>query len=59
MCVQNFMAGGVREEGCWASAAAMVIAVLLVFLCVSFVFLCGVQLLHLSDSPFFYVPTLG
>ena len=43
-------------EGCGkrvvrASAAAMVIAVLLVFLCVSFVFLCGVQLLHLSDSP--------
>ena len=35
-----------------ASVAAMVIAMLLVILCVSCVFLCGVQLLHLGDSPF-------
>ena len=35
-----------------ASVAAMVIAVLLVILCVSCFFLCGVQLLHLGDSPF-------
>ena len=34
-----------------ASTAAMVFAVLLVFLCVSCVFLCCVQLLVFGDSP--------
>ena len=42
-----------------ASVAAMVIAMLLVILCVSCVFLCGVQLLHLGDSPYCYCPPRG
>jgi hypothetical protein len=35
-----------------ASTAAMVFAVLLVFLCVSCVFLCCVQLLDHGDTPY-------
>lgn len=34
-----------------AAAAAMVIAVLYVILCVSCDFVCGVQLLHIVHSP--------
>ena len=40
-----------------ATAAAMVNAVLLVILCVSCVFVCGMKLLHKGDSPLFCTGT--